>query len=495
MRLFYDSVCLNVISIFAVLIIGIVTYCKWAYKYWERLGVPYLDPSIPFGNIKEFILLKLSVAEVSAKHYIAAKAKQYKHVGIFGFIRPEYMPIDLELIKCILTKDFNYFTDRGYHYNEENEPLSGNLFLLGGNKWKKTRTKLTPTFTSGKMKMMFNIVVECSQKLKQVIETEHKQGPINIKKFLEQFTTDVIGSCAFGLNCNTFDESESDFCKYAKRLFLPTTFEKIKGFCTVYIKSIHKFFNMKIIPTDVSEFFLKTVRNTVEYRQANNVTRNDFMQNLIDFMKTESSLTIEEVAAQAFVFFVAGFETFSSVMMYCLLEVALNQEIQDKLREEVNRYEQITYDSLNGLVYMRQVVDEVLRKYPPIAFLNRACTKDYQVPNTKLVLKKDTPILISILGIHHDPEYFPEPEKFDPERFSLENKERLTQFSYMPFGEGPRLCIGLRFAFLQMKIALAMLLKNYKFSINNKTQLPLKMNPKSFVMSPMGSIWLDVKKI
>ncbi|KAK4878616.1 hypothetical protein RN001_011122 [Aquatica leii] len=197
---------------------------------------------------------------------------------------------------------------------------------------------------------------------------------------------------------------------------------------------------MNVIPADVSEFFLKTVRNKVEYRKANNVIRNDFLQILIDFMKDDSGLTIEEIAAQAFVFF------------------------------------------------------EVMRKQPPLAFSTRACTKDYQVPNTNVVLKKDTAILISIMGIQHDPDYFPEPEKFDPKRFSPENKEKLTPFSYMPFGEDPRLCIGLRFAFLQMKIALSMLFKNYKFSINEKTKLPLKIKPKSFVMSPMASICSEALK-
>ncbi|KAK4878614.1 hypothetical protein RN001_011120 [Aquatica leii] len=496
---FYDSVCLNIIAICVILVVGIVTYCKWVYKYWERLGVPYLVPSIPFGNNKELILLNQSVGELSAQHYRTAKAKGYKHVGIFGFIRPEYMPIDLKLLKHILAKDFNYFSDRGFYYDEEHDPLSGNLFLLGGNKWKKIRSKLTPTFTSGKMKMMFNSVIECSQMLKQAIDTVHEQGPIDIKHFLERFTTDVIGSCAFGLNCNSFNDSDSDFCKYSKRIFSPTAFENLKGLCTVYFRSIGKFFKMNVIPADVSEFFLTTVRNTVEYRKANNVIRNDFLQILIDLMKDDSGLTIEEIAAQAFVFFGAGFETSSTVMMYCLLELSLNQDIQEKLRAEVNnvmnRHDQVTYDGLNDLVYMRQVLDEVMRKHPPLAFLTRACSKDYQIPNTNVVLKKDTAILISIFGLQHDPEYFPEPEKFDPERFSPENKEKLTPFSYMPFGEGPRLCIGLRFAFLQMKIALSMLLKDYKFSINEKTELPLKINPKGFVMSPMASIWLDVEKI
>ncbi|KAK4878167.1 hypothetical protein RN001_010673 [Aquatica leii] len=349
MVLLKENAWVNVVAIFVIVVVGVVTYFKWAYKFWQRLGVPYLEPTIPFGNVQQVVLVQTSRGEVLAEQYKTAKAKGYKHVGLYGFTTPEYMPIDLNILKNILVRDFNYFCDRGLYTNEKVDPLTAHLFLLTGNRWRKLRAKLTPTFTSGKMKTMFNAVVECSQKLKQVMGVLHSQGPINIKNFLERFTTDVIGSCAFGLNCNSFDDPN--------------------------------------------------------------------------------------------------------------------------------------------------MLDEVMRKYPPLPILSRVCTIDYKVPNIDLVLKKGTRVTIPLLGIQNDPEYFPEPEKFNPERFASKNKELINQFCYMPFGEGPRVCIGLRFAFLQMKLGLSILLKNYKFSINEKTQLPLKMNPKPLVLSPIGSIWLNVEKV
>ncbi|KAK4878166.1 hypothetical protein RN001_010672 [Aquatica leii] len=500
MVLLKENAWVNVVAIFVILIVGVVTYFKWAYKFWQRLGVPYLEPTIPFGNVQQVVLVQTSRGEVLAEQYKTAKAKGYKHVGLYGFTTPEYMPIDLNILKNILVRDFNYFCDRGLYTNEKVDPLTAHLFLLTGNRWRKLRAKLSPTFTSGKMKTMFNAVVECCQKLKQVMDVLHSQGPINIKNLLERFTTDVIGSCAFGLNCNSFDDPNSAFCKISKRIFEPTNLEKIKSLTAFFFPFINKLFQIHVLPTDVSDFYINIVRNTVKYRQTNNVARNDFLQILIDLMKDDSGLTIEDVAAQAFVFFLAGFETSSNVMMYCLYELALDQNIQEKLREEVNsvmeRYDQVmTYESLNDLVYMRQVLDEVMRKYPPLPVLSRICTIDYKVPNIDFVLKKGTRVMIPLLGIQNDPEYFPEPEKFNPERFASKNKELLNQFCYMPFGEGPRVCIGLRFAFLQMKLGLSILLKNYKFSINKKTQLPLKMNPKPLVLSPIGSIWLNVEKI
>lgn len=85
---------------------------------------------------------------------------------------------------------------------------------------------------------------------------------------------------------------------------------------------------------------------------------------------------------------------------------------------------------------------ETLRKYPAIPSLNRQCTEDYRIPDTDVVLERGIKVLVSIMGLHHDPEYFPNPEKFIPERFSDENKEYIQPYTYLPFGDGPRNCIG-----------------------------------------------------
>lgn len=88
------------------------------------------------------------------------------------------------------------------------------------------------------------------------------------------------------------------------------------------------------------------------------------------------------------------------------------------------------------------VVSETLRRYPPLAFLDRVCLADYKVPDSDLVLEKGTPVYVPMMGLHNDPEYFPEPEKYDPERFTDENKQKRPNFVYFPFGEGPHTCIG-----------------------------------------------------
>ncbi|KAK9696325.1 Cytochrome P450 [Popillia japonica] len=143
---------------------------------------------------------------------------------------------------------------------------------------------------------------------------------------------------------------------------------------------------------------------------------------------------------------------------------------------------------------MGQVFDESLRKYPIAATLERIATKDYKIPNTDVVLKKGTKVLISIQGLHFDPEYFPKPEVFDPDRFSPENKENRHACAYIPFGEGPRICIGMRFSVMQAKIGMAIMLKDYKYSLHPETG-DMKLNAKSPMLSPIGKVMLNIEKV
>jgi hypothetical protein len=99
------------------------------------------------------------------------------------------------------------------------------------------------------------------------------------------------------------------------------------------------------------------------------------------------------------------------------------------------------FDDLISLMLIDLYI-ETLRKYPPVPGLNRICTKDYKVPGSNIMIKKDTKVWIPVLGLQRDPEFYPDPEKFDPERFSEENKNERHPYTFIPFGEGPRVCIG-----------------------------------------------------
>lgn len=128
--------------------------------------------------------------------------------------------------------------------------------------------------------------------------------------------------------------------------------------------------------------------------------------------------------------------------------------------------------------------------------LQRVANKDFLIPNTKIVLPKGTTAWIPVHAIHYDPEIYPEPGKFDPHRFSPDEVAKRHQCSYIPFGEGPRICIAMRFGLMETKIGLAKLLLNHNFTLDTtKTSSPLKITLSKLLLTPAEPVYLNVQKV
>lgn len=138
---------------------------------------------------------------------------------------------------------------------------------------------------------------------------------------------------------------------------------------------------------------------------------------------------------------------------------------------------------------------ETLRKYPPVPFLTRVCNKEYRIPNTDVTLTAGTDVFISVLGIHKDPEYYPDPERFDPDRFSEENKKKRPGFTFLPFGEGPRICIGLRFGVMQAKVGLCLLLSRFILRPAKGEKYDLDFEPTLIILTKKGNVTLEAVKV
>lgn len=178
-------------------------YVKHLFSYWERKGVPYVKPLIPFGNFKG-LGKEYFQGEITQKLYGQMKGSGV-FCGVYLFHIPIALAIDLDFVKCVLIKDFHYFHDRGTYYNERDDPLSAHLFSIEGNKWRTLRSKLTNTFTSGKMKYMYPTMIGTANELKSTLDKmllNKESTDIEMKDLLSRFTTDVIGECAFGIECN-----------------------------------------------------------------------------------------------------------------------------------------------------------------------------------------------------------------------------------------------------------------------------------------------------
>lgn len=205
---------------------------------------------------------------------------------------------------------------------------------------------------------------------------------------------------------------------------------------------------------------MRLVLDAMKYRQDHNIIRPDMINMLMEsrgMLKTDNPKPVirewsdVEIVGQCFLFFFAGFETSATLTCFTLHELMENPEYQDRLLQEIMDAEQeldgklISYEKLQAMPYMEMVVQECLRKWPGAIATDRVCTKDisYDLGNgKKLDLKVGDCIWVPTVGLHRDPKYFPNPDKYDPERFSEENKDNIKPFTFLPFGVGPRNCIG-----------------------------------------------------
>jgi cytochrome P450 family 6 len=321
--------------ILSFLFIGIVIYLadKYFFNYWNRRGVKQIDGSFLIGNFKDLVLLRQSFGVSFKKIYDATKKERF--VGVYFSYRPALLVNDLKLIKDIMIKDFTSFHDRGVYVDEKNDILSGHLFSLGGQKWRDLRVKLSPTFTSGKLKGMFPVMIDCANVLENYIEKQvnSKNCVMDIRDLAARFTTNIISSVAFGIEIDSINEPNHIFRVMGRRLFQLNFKNGLRYIRTFMFPRLKIFKNFKAVDDDVEKFFVDLVRDTIDYREKNDIKRNDFMQLMIqlknegyesvdradekkdddafEYFKDKSltgsqKITFEELCAQAFVFYIAG---------------------------------------------------------------------------------------------------------------------------------------------------------------------------------------------
>jgi len=201
------------------------------------------------------------------------------------------------------------------------------------------------------------------------------------------------------------------------------------------------------------------------------------------------------LVSNAVLFLIGGFDTATNAICFALYLLALNPEIQTKVQKEVDeaieKHGKLSHEIIMNLSYIDMVICETLRMYPPALRLERTCINNYHLGN--ISIRKGMLIAAGVYGIHYDPEIYPEPNKFDPERFTPENKAQRHPMAYLPFGAGPRNCIGMRFAQMEVKIALAYFFKDFKVSPCAQTEIPIKFAKGLPSLNPVNGITLKVE--
>ncbi|XP_020294470.1 probable cytochrome P450 6a17 [Pseudomyrmex gracilis] len=496
---------LELLSGILVAILALYYYFTSTFEFWKSRGVPGPQPIPFFGNFKDIILSKKPAHEYLTNLYSTYKDEPM--IGIFVKRQPILILKDPDLIKNVLIRDFAVFPiRRTENIFEKTEPLSQRLSSLEPKRWRPLRMRLSPVFTSGKLKEMFVLISKCADHLERHMEKlANTNEPVECRDLTSKYTVDVIGTCAFGVEMNALTNENSEFRKMARQLFASNWYNKLLNIIRDNVPSIYRILGYVLPQKKETKFFLRTTLENMEYRDKNNIVRHDFIDVLRDLKKHPEKidnieLTDALLASQAFIFFIAGFETSSLTMSHALYELALNQKVQDKLREEIQQeYAKcdgdLTYENVKKLTYLDKVFKETLRKYTPLLFTMRTSTSSYTFDGTKVTIPKDQQIWIPIYTLQRDPSIYPDPDVFDPERFSEEAVRARHSMYFIPFGDGPRNCIGARFAIYQTKIGLVKMLRKYKFETCAKTDIPYKVNIRSIILSPQNGIHLKITKL
>ena len=496
----------------SIVLVTVVTgyfYYHSQYSFFSSKGIKGPTPLPIFGNALDFFTKIVPDREIELY-------KTYgKLYGTYELRLPVLNIADPEVIKNVMIRDFGHFVDRR---DRANHRITKHfLTALKGDEWRRARNTMTPTFTSGKMKAMMSLMNECVDELvKSLTKKAKNKDYVDVKDTFGFYTMDVVAKCAFATDTNVQEIGyESEFMTYAGKFltpsrwriavmmmmpkFLSPLFFKAGGGSTIeYLEKVVKSIleqRVKISSTgrsykDLLQLMIDAMKGkslqdshedtTTKDAESHHVHEDASNNNMKDDIKRSGTLSEDEVVANAILVLAAGYETTATLLTYASYSLAMNPEKQQKLRKEVlSAYEaagnKINYEDLSTLKYLDSVICETLRLYSPVIRIERQCTEDYPLEmdvegkTKKLLIKKGEVIRFPVYAIHHDPKYYPNPDKWEPERFMPENKHLLTPYTYLPFGGGPRNCIGMRFALMEAKLALAKSMLSLKFVPCDKT--------------------------
>ncbi|CAG2119242.1 unnamed protein product [Medioppia subpectinata] len=437
--------------------------------------------------------------------------------------KPSLMVADPELIKQILVKDFYKFRNRRPVPGRRG-PFKNIMFSARDDDWKRIRAIASPIFTSGKLKHMYPLINECCRDFLAALDRDVSTGgtEVELRQLMGYYSMDVIASTAFATKTNPYSDPNNRFITTANGIFNQNPWKiLLSTILPTFVINSRVYKSVMNVRTPDVMFFIDVIRSLIAERKKSGKKYNDFLQLLMDVERvdtttgaadasdaaeahhliegvdelkaekqalsdvSEKRLTTDEILAQCFLFFVGGFETTATTLSYCVYELALNPDIQDRLVKETKEAfnentADIDYETLCRLPLLDAVISETLRHYTPFVRLEREAMEDVVLTagsdGFQLKIEKGILTQIPVYAIHHDPDYFPDPFAFKPERFLPENRHNIKPYTYLPFGSGPRNCIGMRFALLEVKLALVQMIQQFRVYRVPNTDVPVIFN-------------------
>lgn len=498
---------------------------KNIYSFWNNKGVRGPKPTPIIGH-----LLQIFSQDRTKRQSIWQK-EYGKVFGLYEGTKPVLMISDADVFYQICIKDFDIFPNHA-EFKLMNEYQKNFLFSLRDNNWRRVRSTMTPTFTSGKIKRMFKLMDVCGDDLIHLFEEQlddisrmprnDSSKEINLKDLYSMYSMDAIATCCYGLKLERDSKTtnlktaarRNEFVEMAMKMF---DVDMKRFVLAAFVnEDLLRYFNYELMSRNKFEPLVARVKNLLKIRRDSGKTFDDYLQILINArvndeleldemdmkenhhagltresllqdqrrMKSgleNKSLSDLEVLSAAVFLLVVGLETTATLLTFCTYTLAFHQDIQERLHDEVKSiadYDQdkksysFEYEKLTGCQYLDSVICETLRMFPPAMITDRVANQDYRIEKYNIELKKDSKINFNLHAIMNSADYWHEPGKFDPDRFMPEHRDLIVPGSYCPFGVGPRHCIGMRFALTEAKLGLAKILMNFKFSPVEGTRFP-----------------------
>ncbi|CAH1155149.1 unnamed protein product [Phaedon cochleariae] len=517
-----------VILLLTSILLYIYVYIFKPLCYWKELGV---DQDDPWELLKSVLLTFYSVIWKREDPLVSVRSRYSKfpgkrYYGIYELTSPGLMLRDPDLVSQMLVTDYVHFNDHRVLIHDDLDPLFTKcIFALKGEEWQKIRKTVTPSSTSSKIKTQVDTLSEYSQKF-----AEHHLRPdgeiveIEMRDVTTRFCNDVSAKLSFGISIDSFAEPDNEFWRMCHRAVDTISMRKVLSF-TVYLiaPKLVKFLKMKIVDNEADSFFRQVISETMKIREEerqNGVNGSDLIHLLLEgrnraklnhgkvakgsYKSYNADWSNIEIIAQAFFFHFASCAPAPTLLSFMAYEIAVNPDVQDKLRREVYDIHdtcggKLTYACTNQMEYMDMVVHETMRKWPSVIEVDRICSKDYTIepvlPGEKPVhVKRGSRIIAPIYSLQHDPKYYPDPEKFDPERWNEQNKRNIKPNTFTPFGFGSRTCMGGKFSVLQAKILYYHVLLRFEIVPVEATKVPLEV-AKIPRLNAAGGLWLGLKPL
>ncbi|XP_020291918.1 cytochrome P450 4C1-like isoform X2 [Pseudomyrmex gracilis] len=372
--------------------------------------------------------------------------------------------------------------EKGVVYNLSHCWIRTGLLTSGGNKWRTRRNLLTPTFHHNILKNFVDSFVEEANKMIMVLKNSRRPVVKKLWPFVSEYTLNSICETSMGISINNSTDSKNyrDAIEQMNDILMyrgtrPWLYKEwINALFPIgkkqkkLLNTLHGF-TEKIIAERKHYHELtggRYLKPESEYDTEINDTKRRRMAflDLLIAANHENKLTDLDIREEVNTFTAAGYETTTNGICFALMLLAKHKNIQDRVRLEVNTMieengNKFTISSLQKLSYLDNVIKEVLRLYPSVLLISRVTTEDVKLQS--YTIPSGTNIFININATHKDPNFWPNPEVFDPDRFLPKECQSRHPYSYLPFSAGPRNCIGQRYANLQLKVVIALLVQNF----------------------------------